>query len=81
MRIITRNAIPFIIAAPLLLLAGCATQTDLDALRSEVSEAKAMAESAQRDAVTAAAEARRAAEAAQAASEKADRILKESLRK
>jgi outer membrane murein-binding lipoprotein Lpp len=77
-----------IVAVPLVLLAGCATQKDIDALRSEVMKSQEMARAAEQSAAEAAAQARKAAEEAAraadeatAASKKADSIFRESLRK
>lgn len=79
---------------PLVLLAGCATppettsQTELDALRSDVEQLRSEVRAAQESAAAANARADQAARAAQAAaadakaaSEKADRIYRQSLRK
>ena len=81
MRYLSSNALSLALALPLLAMAGCATQADLDALRDEVSEVRKIAESAEQNAAASAADARRAADEAKAASEKADRIYRESLRK
>ncbi len=81
-----------LLAVPLLLTAGCATQQDLDQLRSElraeIRELKELTAAAQKDAAAAAQSAAEAAAAskaasqeARAASEKADRVLQQSLRK
>jgi outer membrane murein-binding lipoprotein Lpp len=76
------------------LLAGCATpegaatQTDIDALRSEIADLRTRidsvartAEAAAQSASDAAARADESARAAAAASDKADRIYRQSLRK
>lgn len=76
MRNVARKAIPIIIAAPLLL--GCATKGDLEALRSDLTD---MIRAAQQDAAAAKADSQASAAAAEAAAEKADRVLRESLRK
>ncbi len=81
-----------VLALPLVLASGCATQQDLDQLRSELrSEIRALKEmtaAAQKDAAAAARSAAEAAAAsksasqeARAASDKADRVLQQSLRK
>lgn len=81
-----------VLALPLVLTAGCATNQDLDQLRSElraeIRELKELTLAAQRDAAAAAQSAAEAAAAsksasqeARAASQKADRVLQESLRK
>lgn len=69
MRNMARKAILIIVAAPLLI--GCATKGDLEALRTELTD---MIRAAQQDAAASAA-------SAEAAAEKADRVLRESLRK
>ena len=58
----------------LLLLAGCATQAEIDALRADIVKAQETAQSAEQKAT-------QAEIAAKAAAEKADRIYRESLRK
>jgi uncharacterized lipoprotein NlpE involved in copper resistance len=75
-------------AAAVLLVAGCATQQDVDGLRGDVTKAKSAAEAAAADArkaadaANAAAEAaRKAADAANAAAQKADRAFQKGLRK
>jgi hypothetical protein len=76
------------VAAAALLVAGCATQQDVDTLRGDVGKAKSAAETAAADArkaadaANAAAEAaRKAADAANAAAQKADRAFQKGLRK
>ncbi|MDJ0982015.1 MAG: hypothetical protein QNI94_10340 [Kiloniellales bacterium] len=73
------------LALPLVLAAGCATNEDLDQLRSElraeIRELKEMTAAAQRDAAAARQSAAEAAAASTAASDKADRVLRQSLRK
>ncbi len=95
MRALSKVAIALIVASPMLLAAGCAMQSDVDALRAEVDALNSdmarthdMAQEAARDADVAAMEARTAANAgeqaaveAKTASEKADRIYRQSLRK
>jgi uncharacterized lipoprotein NlpE involved in copper resistance len=88
MRNLSKKVLPLVLAVPFVVLAGCATQADLDALRDEVMKIQEMAQSAEQSAAASAAEARRAADEAKraadeakAASEKADRIYQESLRK
>ena len=74
-----------LLALPLLLAAGCATNEDLDQLRSElraeIRELKEMTAAAQRDAAAARQSAAEAAAASTAASDKADRVLRQALRK
>lgn len=69
-------------------LAGCATTSDLDALRAEVqksnqtaSQAATDAASAKRDAAAAKAAAEAAADSAQQTNEKLDRMFKKSMYK
>jgi thiamine biosynthesis lipoprotein ApbE len=88
MKRMARLAVATIVAAPMVLLAGCATQEDLNALRSEVAKSQEMARAAEQRAVEAesaarksAQEAARAADEAAAAGDKADSIFRESLRK
>jgi outer membrane murein-binding lipoprotein Lpp len=69
------------VAAPLLLVAGCASQSEIDSLRAEVQKAQEMAKAAEDRAAAAEAEAQRAANEAATASEKADRIFRMSLKK
>lgn len=76
------------VAGPLLVLAGCATNGDVDALRQEIAGVRATAEAADQKATAAqaaaekaAADAARAAQDAQIAGEKADRIFRQGLRK
>ncbi len=74
-----------VLALPIVLAAGCATNQDLDQLRSElraeIRELKEMTAAAQRDAAAARQSAAEAAAASTAASDKADRVLRQSLRK
>lgn len=95
MRALSKVAIALIVASPMLLTAGCAMQSDVDALRAEIDALNSdmarthdMAQEAARDADVAAMEARTAANAgeqaaveAKTAREKADRIYRQSLRK
>jgi hypothetical protein len=90
MRNLSKKVLPLVLAAPFVVLAGCASQADLDALRDEVrqthdhemaSNAEQRAEVSSSEARSAAQEAKRAADEAKMASEKADRIYRESLRK
>jgi len=83
-----KTIIAVLAAVPLLAAAGCATQDEVKMLQGELQDIKGIASQAAVDAKTAAAEAGKAADqamkaaaAAQAASDKADRILRESLRK
>ncbi|MDX6752132.1 Lpp/OprI family alanine-zipper lipoprotein [Geminicoccaceae bacterium 1502E] len=76
------------VAGPLLLLAGCATKGDVDALRQEIAGVRATAQAADQKATAAqatsekaAADAARASQDAQMAGEKADRIFRQGLRK
>lgn len=78
---LSRKAMAIVLALPLFVLAGCASQADLDALRDEVTKSQELAQNADQSAAASAAEARRAADEAKAASEKADRIYQQSLRK
>ena len=73
--------IAFAITLPLLAAAGCATQEEMSALRTEVTTSQEMARAAQSEAAVAAEEAARAARAAENAAAKAERIYQESLRK
>ena len=74
-----------VLALPLVLAAGCATNEDLDQLRSslraEIRELKEITAAAQRDAAAARQSAAEAAAASTAASDKADRVLRQALRK
>lgn len=79
---------PVAVAFALVGLAGCATNGDVEALRSEIAGVRAIAQSADQkatqaaaDAQKAAADAAQAAEDARIAGEKADRIFREGLRK
>lgn len=76
------------VAVALLGLSGCASRSDVDALRSELAGVRATAEAADRKATEALANsqkaqaaAEQAAEEARMASEKADRIFRQGLRK
>ncbi|MCL6607753.1 MAG: hypothetical protein K6T74_06630 [Geminicoccaceae bacterium] len=76
------------VAAPLLLVGGCATKGDIDSLRQEIAGVRAIAQSAEQKAAAAeaasrqaAADAQRAAQDAAIAGEKADRIFRAGLRK
>lgn len=71
-----------------LLVAGCATKADVEALRKEViksqemaADAKAAAEAAATKADGAAAASRQSAAESKAASDKADQVFRQSLRK
>ena len=81
----TKTISAAVLALPLLLAAGCATNEDLDQLRSElraeIRELKEMTAAAQRDAAAARQSAAEAAAASTAASDKADRVLRQALRK
>lgn len=88
MRNLSKKVLPLVLAVPFVVLAGCASQADLDALRDEVRQTHEMASNAEQraevsssEARSAAQEAKRAADEAKMASEKADRIYRESLRK
>ena len=79
---------PATVALALVGLAGCATNGDVESLRSEIGGVRAIAQSAdakatqaQADAAKAAADAAQAAEDARVAGEKADRIFRQGLRK
>jgi outer membrane murein-binding lipoprotein Lpp len=74
--------------APLLLVGGCATRGDVDALRQEIAGVRTIAQSAEQRAAAAeaasqqaAADAARAAQESEMASERADRIFRSGLRK
>jgi outer membrane murein-binding lipoprotein Lpp len=70
-----------IIAVPLIFLAGCASQADLDALRSDVDKLRAQVTTAESRAMKAEHAAAISEAEAKAASKKADQIYRESLRK
>lgn len=69
------------VAAPLFVLAGCATRGDIDELRSEIAGVRQIAQSADQKATAAQASAAQAAADARLASDKADRIFRSGLRK
>lgn len=95
MQLLSKRLFGLAVAAPMLFAAGCATQSDLDALRDEVNAVREIAVSAREEARAASAEAkaasaearaareeaRAASAAAQAANEKADRMFRQSLTK
>jgi len=68
------------LVAPLA-LGGCASQSEVDQLRSELDKAQASAEAAKAEAAAATARAEAAENAAADSSRKADRIYNRSLRK
>jgi outer membrane murein-binding lipoprotein Lpp len=79
---------PAAVVLALVGLAGCASNGDVEALRSEIAGVRAIAQSADQkatmaaaDAQKAAADAAQAAEDARIAGEKSDRIFREGLRK
>jgi outer membrane murein-binding lipoprotein Lpp len=84
----SKTALVMLVAAPMFLLAGCATQAEVDELRSEVMKSQEMARTAEQKAADAAIEAQksaeaaaRAAEEATAAGKKAEGIFRTSLMK
>ncbi len=95
MRNIRRMTIAMAAMVALLAVAGCATKAELNDVRTDAGKAQqmaaeakqqadsamALAERAAADAAAAAGAASQSAAAARAASEKADRILQQSLRK
>lgn len=79
-----------ILGVSMLVLGGCASQSDLDAyatkaeleqLRNELNAVRDAAAAAEQNSANAAAAAQQAADDARAASEKADAIFRKSLRK
>jgi outer membrane murein-binding lipoprotein Lpp len=84
----SKTALAMLVAAPWLFLAGCATQAEVDELRSEVMKSQEMARAAEQKAADAALdagksadEAARAADEATAAGKKAEGIFRTSLTK
>lgn len=80
MKRLDRKAIAFALTLPFLTLAGCATQQQMSALRTEVMTTQDMARAAQSDAAAAAEEARQAAEAARQAAAAAQRAADQATR-
>jgi outer membrane murein-binding lipoprotein Lpp len=83
-----KTLMPATVAVALLGLAGCATNGDVEALRSEIAGVRATADAADQKATAALAESQKAsasadqaAEEARMAGEKADRIFRSGLRK
>jgi outer membrane murein-binding lipoprotein Lpp len=70
-----------LLLAVLAATAGCATTSDLDALRSEVQKANATAERAEQDAAAAKTAAEKAQSEAEETNEKLDRMFKKSMYK
>lgn len=88
MRNKSKTVLAMLVAAPWLFLAGCATQAEVDELRSEVLKSQEMARAAEQKAAAAELEARksadeaaRAADEATAAGRKAEGLFRTSLRK
>lgn len=88
MQKLSRSAVAVLMLASLGGLAGCATTSDLDALRAEVekanstaNQAAADAAAAKRDAAAARTAAEQARDSAQDTNEKLDRMFKKSMYK
>jgi outer membrane murein-binding lipoprotein Lpp len=67
--------------APVLAIAGCASNSDVEQLRQEIASVRATAEAADQKATNAQQTAQQALEQSRLANEKADRIFREGLRK
>jgi hypothetical protein len=95
MKLAFKRAVPVALVAATLAVGACASQGDVDALRSDVAQlrdevratraesvkAQEMSLQASNNAAAAAAEARNAAAAANAAAERAERMFQKTLRK
>jgi len=77
----TRNTVAALMLVSLGGLAGCATTSDLNALRAEVDKANSTANQAAADASAAKAAAEQARDAARDTNEKLDRMFKKSMYK
>lgn len=76
-----RKLLPLAAVAPLLALAGCASNSDVEQLRTEIASVRSIAQGADQKATNAQATAQQALQEARLANEKADRIFRQGLRK
>ena len=76
-----KKLLTLVAVAPLLAVVGCASNSDVEQLRTEIASVRTIAQAADQKATNAQATAQQALQEARLANEKADRIFRQGLRK